>query len=320
MGNNCCGDELKGEADARSLSDTIQKENRIRPLGNIPSEKEAPAPGHFPAPHINSTRESSAISAIDVKKKREEPLLNYADKLNEIDPKVKSKFHELHAYKLRKDDVSAKPQKLIYINDHDTYQGDVEASLPNGFGLVIYQDGSLAEGEFENGKPKDVRRIFVDGTVYEGEYLNDHFDGKGKYFGSEGYSVECDNWKQGVLNGLVKQRDKDGTILGEVMMKDDKKEGVGYWFDHSANTSVKGTFRNDLLEGYGEKETRNGLKYKGEFKEGIAEGHGTIVFIDGRSFEGEFVKGKIEGEGIFTSDEGKKSVQVWANGRRKNAN
>ena len=58
---------------------------------------------------------------------------------------------------------------------HGTYIGKVDAiGNPHGYGYVVFQNGDLFKGEYENGKRNGYGKMeYIDGRTYEGTYIDD---------------------------------------------------------------------------------------------------------------------------------------------------
>jgi hypothetical protein len=71
---------------------------------------------------------------------------------------------------------------LFYLFSYAAYyDGEWNNGLPNGFGRLIYDDGSVYEGCFENGCAECKDALFVknNGTFYKGEVKGSKANGFG---------------------------------------------------------------------------------------------------------------------------------------------
>ena len=116
---------------------------------------------------------------------------------------------------------------IIYDNG-DMFEGKFENNEPHGVGKMTYKDGRVCEGIWKNGK-----------IEYEGELFNGEPHGRGKMIYSTGYVYEGD-WKNGLWHG-------------------------------------QGTFKRS-----------DDYVYEGEWKDGLMNGKGTYRWKDGSSYEGEW--------------------------------
>lgn len=131
---------------------------------------------------------------------------------------------------------------------------------------------------------------YPDGSIYEGEFRNDKFNGNGilitKEFRYEG----------GFLNG--------------------KKNGKGkieYIAEGQVYEKYEGNFINDYKDGYGIEILENGTCYKGNFSKGKKEGQGRMYLENGCEYIGEFNNDLIEGIGFFKWNKNKTYNGEWKN-------
>lgn len=69
----------------------------------------------------------------------------------------------------------------------------------NGKGVFVYNDNTVYEGEFLNGKPHGYGICqFADGDIYVGYWKNNFFEGKGTFYYSNG-EIITGNWKESYL-------------------------------------------------------------------------------------------------------------------------
>ena len=127
----------------------------------------------------------------------------------------------------------------------------LERKTLHGHGRRVFQDGSVYDGDHEKGKMHGVgRRVFQDGSVYEGDYQNRKMHGQGKLVQPDGTICEG-KWKCRNVNGPATER----------------------W--------------------------PNGSKYEGEYVEGSPHGKGSYTSVDGM-YCGEFETGYTRGLGSYT--------------------
>ena len=79
------------------------------------------------------------------------------------------------------------------------YLGELKNDLPNGKGIKYYSNGNI---------------------LYEGDFINDKFEGKGKYIYDDG------DYKNGLRNGKGIIYYKNGNIMSEGGYINDKKGGM----------------------------------------------------------------------------------------------
>lgn len=66
--------------------------------------------------------------------------------------------------------------------------------MPNGKGFKIFDDGSVYEGYFMNGKYHGYGRLITDGNIYEGQWSDNKLNGKGTYIHEEGTLKYTGEW------------------------------------------------------------------------------------------------------------------------------
>ena len=155
--------------------------------------------------------------------------------------------------------------------------------------------------------------IFYNPEQYEGSYVNNKFEGFGKYFYDTGEHYEGE-WKNGLRNGKGKLYDEKNHIKYDGDWIDDKKEGYGiYIWDNGER--FEGEWKNDLRNGKGVDYYKNGDKYEGNWVNNKREGVGKYIYKNGDYYFGEYKKhfangkgtefyknGKIKYEGDFVND------------------
>lgn len=158
----------------------------------------------------------------------------------------------------------------IYVDgniDETVKKGGVNGDVKNGWGVYIYDDGSIYEGYFKRGEKDGYGKYtMTDGSIYQGEFQKDRFEGYGVLTEPDGNKVEG-LFEHGRFAGALKNQ--NGCISG------------------------------DCYSGYGVL-ADNEKTYFGEFKEGKQHGMGRLVQKDGMVYEGSFVRGNLEGYATIT--------------------
>lgn len=138
--------------------------------------------------------------------------------------------------------------------------------------------------------------ILPDGSVYEGEFENGLFNGKGILVRKNGNKFDG--------------RFQDGQMHGQ-----------GNFSMANGDTYV-GSFVNGAMDGEGVYLAANGSKYTGDFKQGHFDGVGVLTKANKDRYVGEFKNNQLHGEGIYylSNPKGgkKKLVGTWKNGRYVN--
>jgi hypothetical protein len=160
----------------------------------------------------------------------------------------------------------------------------------SGYGkLLLPKEHAYITGYFSKGNLKQGIKLNSDDSIYEGQFNNFKYNGRGKLTYSDGLIYEGD-----FVDGI---REGRGSLLWP--------DGTKYW----------GNFRRDKIEGEGEFIWSNGYYYKGSIKNGIFNGKGQLKGSNGSRYNGEFVNGWYHGKGKFTwGDTGSNNV----NSKNKN--
>ena len=222
----------------------------------------------------------------------------------------------------------------------DSYSGPRDSNgQPNGYGKMIYADGSVYEGQFirgvkngvgkswdSNGKLtgdgvwekdeiKDGLGIFEyeDGQQYEGEIKSRLRHGKGINIWPDGAKYEG-YFKNGCRDGKGRYELTDGNFYeGEWM--DGKKNGNGIYLWADGNR-YDGGWHDDKRTGKGIYIWPNGDQYHGDWENGNMNGEGTLIYADGRRYDGEWHDDKRTGKGILIYANGDKFEGAFKEGVR----
>ena len=215
---------------------------------------------------------------------------------------------------------------MIFTNG-DVYQGMWQDGWREGQGRITYAEGNEAglaeyDGEWVVGHREGYGKlVYSNGDVYEGEWRLDAQEGQGTMTFSENDSVQRVSYTGGWKNG---KRDGQGTMIwqnGEVYEGEwlnGVREGQGT-MTFSENDSVErvsytGGWKDDQREGQGTMTWQNGNVYEGEWLDGMREGQGTMTWPSGNVYEGEWLDGVREGQGTMTWSSGTVYEGEWQNG------
>ena len=184
----------------------------------------------------------------------------------------------------------------------------------HGQGKRYYKDKkTLAyEGSYNFGKWHGSGKRFAgDGRlIYDGEFFNDLYHGKGKLFGENG-SYYDGEWKNGLKHGYgvhVKQNGEKYT--GN--WKNGNYDGDGQLFNRNGKIIFKGTHKDGVKNQncyYFKEDT--GEVYEGEYVDGRLHGEATYTDGHGNKYKGSWYEGRKHGYGIYTSPDGSKYCGQW---------
>jgi hypothetical protein len=135
---------------------------------------------------------------------------------------------------------------------------------------------------------KIIKKTYSDGSYYEGEWINNHRNGKGRLIYSNGSYYEGD-WINNERNGKGKQIYSDGSYY------------EGYWINNERN-------------GKGKQIYSDGSFYEGNWINNERNGKGKQIYSDGSFYEGKWANGKfINGNGKKIYSDGGFYDGIWKN-------
>ena len=150
------------------------------------------------------------------------------------------------------------------------YDGQIGNNLPNGFGVLKLDNGIIYEGDWLNGKYHGKGELILGSGKYKGD----------KYIGD-------------FINGF--------------------KDGVGTYF-HKNGSKYKGQWKKDKFHGTGIYIWIDGGRYEGEFKMGLKHGKGKELLSGkwkGDKYDGEYSFGIKSGKGVYTYKNGYEYKGIW---------
>ena len=166
-------------------------------------------------------------------------------------------------------------------SDGRVYKGNFKNDLFDGYGELKYPNGDYYRGDFKRGK-KDGNGVIIYSpdswlySKYEGEFVNDKYNGIGTLY-----------WKRGGLRhtGNFKNDEPYGqgtTFYDQYYNHDLYEKYIGECSKSTGNPS-----------GTGKMFYRDGRIYEGQMRD-HAEGNGKMTYPDGRVVVGEFERGALK--------------------------
>ncbi|KAL4441157.1 hypothetical protein ABPG74_002107 [Tetrahymena malaccensis] len=189
---------------------------------------------------------------------------------------------------------------LMIYNNGRLYEGLWENDLKHGKGFEKFPNCSVYEGQYVNGKPEGIGTYtYFNGEVYDGQWVNGMKHGSGIWRGTKNDSY-IGEWKFGKPDGYGVHTWINGDRY-EGQFKGCLKHGEGTEKFSNGDIYI-GNYVNGKPEGYGEYYWINQSFFKGYFKNGLRDGHGVWKRGPGNSdtYEGEYVNDKKCGYGVFT--------------------
>ncbi|KAK5577815.1 hypothetical protein RB653_002763 [Dictyostelium firmibasis] len=173
------------------------------------------------------------------------------------------------------------------------YFGEFKNDQWHGNGKVSFPDGSIYQGQFENGSPSGK------GKFIKIKSFEDQDDVEGNDFSERELQItENENWMNGVVSGT-----------GRIYTKGWCCEGV--WNDNEIQNGrlmiqgygiYEGDINRQLLpHGTGKEYMDNGDYYHGHFINGERNGYGEAIWDDKSQYLGQWIRGLRVGKGKITS-------------------
>jgi len=182
-----------------------------------------------------------------------------------------------------------------------------------------------------------VKKVYVNGDMYEGDWKDGNRDGNGYYVSVIGWYYEG-GWKDNKKHGQGKYESKDGSVYeGEWLdgkrngkgkytcvneyiyhgqWKDDKRNGLGKIIREDGN-SYDGGWKDDKMHGQGKYIFDDiGCFYEGQHKNGKKHGIGRYSDENGIIYEGGYKDGKKDGRGVYTSPNGTVYEGTFLDGKK----
>ena len=190
---------------------------------------------------------------------------------------------------------------------YDKYTNDIY-EIKSGKGYVkiySYFDTLLYEGEYSNDEYNGRGKKYLNGILeYEGEFLNGVKQGRGVEYHIWGSERKKRKFEGEFINGEWKKgkKYKYDKLIYEGEFSNKKRNGKGKEYNYQDGSLIfEGEFKNGIKwNGHGKEfNDKNELIYEGEFKEG--EKWNGNSFKTSTSYEGEYLNGKYNGMGEETN-------------------
>ena len=233
----------------------------------------------------------------DIKK-----IKSFVNNNNESEKKIRDKQKNFH----KKNVFNFAPIIIIAISIIIPYLKNIP---PNGKRKIYYPNGNIKyEGDYMNDKFEGKGILYYENgnKHYEGNFVNNKFEGKGIIYyenGDIGYEGDFENDKsegKGIFyyeNGI---KGYEGDFVNN------KFEGKGILYYENGDINYEGDFVNNKFEGKGILYYESGyINYEGDFDNNVFEGKGILYYENGnKHYEGDFVNDIFEGKGILYYENG----------------
>jgi hypothetical protein len=175
---------------------------------------------------------------------------------------------------------------------YKSYEGTIASGIPNGRGVIVFENDDRYEGEVRNGVPQGQGMfVFANNDRYEGQMRQGQPNGTGTFTFANG-----DRYSGGMKDGYPHGRgtftfSNGDVFVGEFYLGQVKGQGT-----LTTNcVRCQGVFFSSQFSGRGTCTYPAGSIFKtytGEFRGGQAEGRGRATLADGTQFSGEFRQGQ----------------------------
>lgn len=203
-------------------------------------------------------------------------------------------------------------QMEYFTNVYDGFVRETDQKF-HGTGIMHIEGGNVLDCEWKDGLPvrgtlryfdnQQLSAVFVgtfkgfarhkgkythldgvvdNGTVYEGEFEDNLFSGRGKLSWPDGRVYEGE-FKASFMHGTGKHTWPDGRVCEGEFIENKNARGRFTWPDGQV---YEGEFKDYVMSGFGKLTFPNGSVYEGEFKGGLKDGRGTMTYSDGRREDG----------------------------------
>lgn len=161
--------------------------------------------------------------------------------------------------------------------NNEKYYGSWKKDMKDGFGSFVAENMDTYDGEWKENKKNGVGVLITRYYKYIGEFIDNKFNGNGRYFHVE--------------NGTFVEKYKG-------QWTDNRKNGFG--IEYLDKDTYEGEFINDIFNGYGKYTREDKSSYEGEWKDGNFHGIGIQILDMFQRYEGEFTDGSYNGIGMET--------------------
>jgi hypothetical protein len=203
----------------------------------------------------------------------------------------------------------------VTFKNGNTYKGDLNRyDKPHGYGILNYKDEVIYEGNFVNNRfeGKGKMKWIKDNQEYTGTFKNNLKHGNGTMYYSNG-TVYDGEWKNDNIYGKGIMKYEDETQYEGIWKDKFTGKGIIYYTD---GTIYEGEWSGELREPNGEGKmtyTSMNATYEGSWKNALKHGYGIVYLGDEKTFEGEWVDDKKNGRGTTIYDNGDIYDGEWKN-------
>ncbi|XP_057977667.1 phosphatidylinositol 4-phosphate 5-kinase 8-like isoform X2 [Malania oleifera] len=193
-------------------------------------------------------------------------------------------------------EISERFEEKVFWNG-DVYLGSFRGLLPHSKGKYTWSDGTVYDGDWEEGKMTGKGQIFwSSGATYEGDFSGGYLHGSGTYTKSDGSNYRG-VWRMNIQHGFGRKQYSNSDVY-EGSWKEGVFEGSGR-YDWSTGNTYIGNWKSGKMCGRGVMKWANGDLYDGFWLDGFRHGSGFYRFADGAYYFGTWTRDLKDGPGTF---------------------
>ena len=182
------------------------------------------------------------------------------------------------------------------ITDSYQYVGHLLNDQPHGSGHQIYPDNKYYVGNFRDGLADGYGVYYdeFDRVIYDGDWYEDTYNGKGILFVGEEYYDGF--FKDGEFHGLGTYVYGDRTFTGKWYQGLRHGEGKETWL---VGDTYTGYWTYDSISSGEYYQASTGMQYRGDFLDDTYHGNGAFTFRSGDTYVGQLKFGEFHGQGTY---------------------
>ena len=203
-------------------------------------------------------------------------------------------------------------QKLVL----DKNNNEISETVKEGFGKLIFNDGTEFSGIFHNNVIQGYGRY---SNINQKSNMNEEEKGKVIIItetDNQFYEEYFGEYKDYIPNGFGIYKNYLTNLQLTGIFINNKFSDIGIEESGEGGYIYNGEFLNNKKEGYGTMIWKDGQKYWGEFKNNQMNGYGIIEYPGEIFYHGEVRNGRMEGFGEFFWKRNKKYIGYYKNDKR----
>ena len=174
------------------------------------------------------------------------------------------------------------------------YKGQILNKRKEGYGKMVYSDGTKYKGDFENDlKNGKGEQTYSNGEIYNGDWVQGKQTGSAIItYNKPDNAVYDGEITEGWLNGAGIF--KSNFLIYDGEFKNNKRDGFGSRFYHDWTPEYTGKWVKGKRHGEGKKWYKDGSFYIGDFENNKRHGKGKLYFKNGDVYQSKFILYKLK--------------------------